>query len=389
MARPARLTRRAFLGLAGLLAACGPATALPTATPAPQTPRATPATPTDTAAPPTATATATSTPTSEPSATPSATATDVPPTATETAVPAVRLMAGGDIMLARSVGDSVLANGPAVVFAGVQSALAEADLFVANLECVISDEGTPAVKSYTFRAPPDTAEALSAGGVNIVSLANNHSLDYGVTALADMLPSLRELGIETVGAGADNVAARAPVMVTRNGLRMAFLAYVDVPVEGRLGFDTRSWEAGPDRPGLAWAVPGDMQFDIASARLKADVVVVLMHFGLEGQSEFTAHQQSLAHTAIDAGAALVLGAHSHVLQPIEHYNGGLIAYSLGNLVFDGFAPPATYSALFAVTLTPAGAAEYEIIPLYVDHGLPRLASETEANVVRALMAPVE
>jgi len=334
-------------------------------------------------------------PSSTPTNTPSATATEVPPTvtatptaaptATQTPEPIVQLAAGGDLMLARTIGDQVLSAGPEVVFAGLQSALDAADIFVANLECVISDLGVPALKSYTFRAPPAAAAALAAGGLDLVSLANNHSLDYGVDALADMLPRLRALGIESVGAGADDVAARAPVIIERNGLKVAFLAYVDVPIEGRTGFDTRSWEAGPDQPGIAWADPADMQFDIASARLKADVVVVLMHFGLEGRSDFTDNQQAIAQAAIDAGAALVLGAHSHVLQPVEAYNGGLIVYSLGNLVFDGFAPPSTYSAIFTATLTPAGVVDYAWVPVMVDHGLPRLATPEEAQVILALV----
>ncbi len=338
-------------------------------------------------------------PTDAPTTTPSATATEIPPTATPTStetvtptptpVPIVRLAAGGDLMLARTIGDRLEAEGPGVVFAGIQSALDQADLFVANLECVIATIGTPAHKSYTFRAPPAAADVLAVGGLDLVSLANNHSLDYGIDALADMLPRLRERGIETVGVGGDEEAARAPVILVHNGLRVAFLAYVDVPVEGRTGFDTRSWEAGPDQPGLAWADGDDMRFDIASARLKADVVVVMLHFGLEGRSDFTNDQAAMAHAAIDAGAKLVLGAHSHVLQPVEAYNGGLIVYSLGNLVFDGFAPPSTYSAIFTATLTPAGVADYAWVPVMVDHGLPRLATEEEAQVILALVRPVE
>ncbi len=318
MARPApRLISR--LGRAALAlsiaAACAPApSAGPTATPPPVTRISSVETPTFTPAPPTSTATTTPTVTSTAV---SPTATAVPPTATETAEPIVQLAAGGDLMLARTIGDRIVADGPEVVFAGVQAVLDQADIFVANLECVIGDQGEPVLKSFTFRAPPIAADALAAGGVDLVSLANNHALDYGIDALADMLPRLRAVGIESVGAGADDVAARAPVVIERNGLKVAFLAYVDVPVEGRTGFDTRSWEAGPDLPGLAWAEPAQMQFDIASARLKADVVVVLMHFGLEGRSDYTRLQQDLAHTAIDAGAALVLGAHSHVLQRVE------------------------------------------------------------------------
>lgn len=397
MARPLTgLTRRrrglvrVALALLFVATACGPTapapTRAPTATLSPATATASAQPPSATPPPPTETVTPPPTATELP-----ATATDALPTetATVTPEPVVQLAAGGDVMLARTVGDRVLAAGPDVVFGGIQAALDQADLFVANLECVISDRGQAVLKSFTFRAPPETADALAAAGVDLVSLANNHALDYGLDALADMLPRLRERGIETVGAGADDVAARAPVILERNGLRMAFLAYVDVPVEGRTGFDTRSWEAGPDLPGLAWAEPAEMQFDIASARLKADVVIVLMHFGLEGRSDFTSHQQDLAHTAIDAGAALVLGAHAHVLQPVERYNGGLIVYGLGNLVFDGFAPPATYSAIFTATLTRAGVAAYDWVPVMISHGLPRPATEAEAAVIRAMVAEQE
>jgi poly-gamma-glutamate synthesis protein (capsule biosynthesis protein) len=185
----------------------------------------------------------------------------------------------------------------------------------------------------------------------------------------------------------DAEAARAPVIVEANGLRVAFLAYVDVPVEGRTGFDTRSWEAGVDQPGLAWANPGEMASDIASARGRADVVVVLMHFGLEGRPEVSAAQRALAHTAIDSGAALVLGAHPHVLQPVEAYNGGLIVYSLGNFVFDGFAAPATLSAIFIATLTPDGVEDYEWAPVVVSAGLPRPATEAESATILARLEP--
>ncbi len=296
-------------------------------------------------------------------------------------------MAVGDVMLARTVGERVLAEGPETVFAGVLATLAQADLLAANLECVISDRGAPVDKAYVFRAPPQALAALAHAGVDVLSLANNHAFDYGVDALADMLPGLRAEGIVTVGAGADAEAAHAPVIVERNGLRIAFLAYVDVPVEGRTGFDTRSWVAGTDQPGLAWAEPESIAFDVAAAGLRADVVIVLMHFGLENRRDVTASQQALARGAIDAGADLVLGAHPHVLQPVEEYNGGVIAYSLGNFVFDGFVPPATYSAIFSATLTTDGVAAYEWVPVVISHGLPQPAQPGQAETILAQLAP--
>jgi len=110
---------------------------------------------------------------------------------------------------------------------------------------------------------------------------------------------------------------------------------------------------------------------------------VMLHFGLEGRPEETARQREQARAAIDAGAALVLGAHPHVLQRTERYNGGLIAYSLGNFVFDGFGGAANESAIFAASLTPEGVASYEWVPVVVEGGLPRLATADEAPGILA------
>lgn len=368
--------RRAFLALlAGLLGA-GCAQAPQVGTPRPPTTRIVSVeTHTSTTAPPTPTVTASAT------VTPSASPTPIPPSATPAPQPIVRFMAVGDVMLARSVGERILQAGPDVAFAGVLPVLQTADLLAANLECVISELGVPAPKAYAFRAPAAAMEALAGAGVDVVSLANNHVYDFGVEAVDDMLPRLRESGIEGVGAGPNEAAAHAPVVVARNGVRMAFLAYVDVPIEGRSGFDTASWAAGPETPGLAWAEVDRVAADVAEASLQADVVIILFHFGLEGRSEVTASQRELAHAAIDAGAALVLGAHPHVLQRPETYKGGLIVYSLGNFVFDGFSGLASQTAIFTATLTPAGVEAYGWVPVVVEDGLPRLATDAEAALI--------
>jgi poly-gamma-glutamate synthesis protein (capsule biosynthesis protein) len=171
--------------------------------------------------------------------------------------------------------------------------------------------------------------------------------------------------------------------VERNGVRLAFLAYVDVPVESRSGFDTRTWEAGPELAGVAWAREADIAADVAAAKTRADVVIVLLHFGLEGRPEVTPAQRSQARAAIDAGAALVIGSHPHVLQPVERYGNGLIVYSLGNFVFDGFTGAANDTALFVATLTPDGLAGYAFVPATVEQGLPRLATAEQATRILA------
>ena len=298
-------------------------------------------------------------------------------------MPVVHLMAVGDLMLARTVGDKLRAKGAAVVFSAVEPALSSADLLVGNLECVISELGQAQPKAYRFRAPPEAADALALAGFNIIGVANNHAMDYGFSALADTAARLQEHNISTVGAGKNAAAAHAPVIIERKGLRIAFLAYVDVLVESRTSFDTRTWIAGPNSPGVAWAEPKRMAADIEAAKTQADVVVVLLHSGLEGRSDVYPAQQAEAQAAIDAGAALVLGSHPHVLQRTEKYHGGLIVYSLGNFVFDGFTLPENYTAIFTASLSASGVDEYSWIPVVIEDGLPRMATEQEAAEILA------
>jgi len=331
------------------------------------------------------------TPTLTPSAPATAQATDTPrdppPTPTATLPPIVRLMAVGDVMLARTVGEVILRDGAAAPFSGVASTLNAADLLVGNLECAIAERGEPQPKRYTFRAPPQAAEALALAGFDVVGLANNHSLDYGPEALADTLALLAEQQIAAAGAGQNAAAARTPVVVERNGVRVAFLAYVDVPVESRTGFDTRSWIADEAAPGVVWAEVEHISADVLAARSRADLVIVLLHSGWESHDIIRA-QRVEARAAIDAGAALVLGSHPHVLQGVESYHGGLIVYSLGNFVFDGFTFPENYSVIFTAVLTRRGVEAYDWIPIIVENGLPRLAAPGEAPEILSRLQPL-
>ena len=247
---------------------------------------------------------------------------------------------------------------------------------MANLECAIGVSGTPAPKAYTFQAPPVAAEALALAGIDLVSLANNHSLDYGPESLAETQTLLAGQGVLSVGAGRSRAAAHAPATVERAGLTIAFLAYVSVPVE-RGGYDPSAWAATEDAPGVAWLDIAAMQADIEAAGAHADLVVVLLHFGLEWELEPSEAQREQARAAIDAGATLVLGSGPHVLQEVETYGDGLIAYSLGNFAFDGFWDPANDSAILLVELTAAGVAGYELVPVTIVDGIPLLAPPEE------------
>lgn len=338
--------------------------------------------------PPTQPATASPRPaeTIRPSETPSPS-----PNPTNTLSGQVTLAAVGDLMLGRSVGEQILQKGPEVVFAEVQSVLAAADLRVGNLECALTDAGAAeAGKTYTLKAPPEAAAALKAGGFDLVSLANNHALDYGQEGLQEAQKLLGGQGIASIGAGKDYEAAHAPAILERNGLRLAFLGYVNVPEE-RDGFDPRAWTATRDHFGVAWADPQAMVVDIRKAKSQADVVIVLLHAGFEiGEymSTLSGDQREAAHAAIDAGAAVVIGSHPHQLEAIELYHGGLIAYSLGNFVFDDYRGIANASIILQVRLDRNGFEGYTYVPILIDNGLPHAIPDEQVPAIGTLVAPI-
>ncbi|HEY43423.1 MAG TPA: CapA family protein [Anaerolineae bacterium] len=291
----------------------------------------------------------------------------------------IQLAAVGDVMLDRALGDAIRAGEVAYPFAEVIDLLTPADLTVGNLESALGDLGSPANKGYTFRTPPEAAEVLAQAGFDLLSLANNHALDYGPLALQQAMDLLHQQEIAIVGAGANDAAAHAPYFQEINGLTLAFLAYVHVPVEVR-GFDTQTWTAASNRPGMAWANPGRIQADVAIALDQADLVIVLLHSGYENVPDPSSPQVAAAHAAIDAGASLVIGHHAHVLQGVEFYGEGVIVYGLGNFAFEDGGPPE--SAVLNVWLDRDGVRGMEFVPIVIEtDGHPRLAGEDEATAI--------
>jgi poly-gamma-glutamate synthesis protein (capsule biosynthesis protein) len=264
-------------------------------------------------------------------------------------------------------------------FQHVRALLSAADLTVANLESSLGDVGAPQAKSYTFQAPPAAAEALALAGIDVVSLANNHALDYGPDALLQGLGLLAAAGVQAVGAGPDDSAARTPALVTAGGLTLAFLGYVDVPVEGT-GFDTRSWAAGPGRAGLAWAEPETIRADVVAAADRADLVIVLLHSGYEYVVTPSPSQVASAEAALSAGADLVLGHHAHLLQGVDFEPSGVIAYGLGNFAFEIDGDPST--AILNVWLDRDGVRQVEVVPAVIGFGgQPRPAAPAESGPI--------
>ncbi len=289
----------------------------------------------------------------------------------------VHVAAVGDIMLDRSLG-SALENGYLEYpFAKTSEMLSQADLTIGNLESAMGTIGEPASKRYPFRAPPQAAEALAMAGFDIISLANNHAGDYGDEALLQAMELLRAQEIAAIGAGQDALEAHSAHIRKVNGLDIAFLSYVHVPIEASTGFDTASWTASEEKAGLAWAEPEAIRTDVSAVADDVDLVVVALHSGYEYQAPPSEPQMAAARAAIDAGADLVIGHHAHILQGIEFYEDGVIIYGTGNFAFEIDGPPET--ALFDIWLDRDGVRQIEISPAIIQFGgQPRLAESWEA-----------
>jgi poly-gamma-glutamate capsule biosynthesis protein CapA/YwtB (metallophosphatase superfamily) len=293
--------------------------------------------------------------------------------------PVIHLAATGDIMLDRSMGHHLRQGKLDYPFYEVVHWFHAADLTIGNLESALGDIGEPEPKAYPFRAPPEAAEALARAGFDIVSLANNHGMDYGPEALLQGIELLHEAGVVPIGAGVDETAAYAPHLTEVNGLSLAVFGYLNVPVEWR-GFDTESWTATSDAPGLAWATVERVQADINAVRAAVDLVIVILHSGYEYLEPPSPIQMDLSRAAVDAGADLVIGHHAHILQGIEFYGDGVIVYGLGNFVFEIDGAPET--AVLYAWLDADGVREIELLPAVIQFGgQPRPAASWEAGPI--------
>jgi poly-gamma-glutamate synthesis protein (capsule biosynthesis protein) len=283
--------------------------------------------------------------------------------APETSAPCERtLLFVGDVMLSRGVGRKMKSLGDwTFPFQKVAEKLRSADLTFGNLECPLSGVGHDLHHRYSFRADPRAVGGLTFAGFRAMSVANNHIDDWDRPALLDTLRRLREADIHPVGAGANDLEAHYPVLLSLGGVKLAFLAYVDV--------SPRDATAGIDRPGVAWLEPERVLADIRFARPLAEVLIVSLHWGVEYTKRPDHAQVRLAHRMIDAGADLVVGGHPHVVQPLEEYRGRWIAYSLGNFVFDQKSPATHRGLMLEVKLQGNRIASVRPFPVSLDRQL--------------------
>ncbi len=282
----------------------------------------------------------------------------------------VSLAFAGDIMLDTLPGQEIAAGRDP--FAAFSQLLSAVDLAVGNLECSVATTGTREDKKFTFRADPRVLPVV-ARHFGALGLANNHSGDFGKGALSETMTHLRENRLPFFGAGENLAAAHEPLILTRKGLKIALLAYDE--------FKPRSFEAGPEQPGVAWSEDEQVLLDIHRARaLGADIVLPFMHWGWEGERAPCTRQRKLAHKMIDAGADAVIGGHPHVTQGAETYHGKPIVYSLGNFVFDGFHEEATRTGwLLRLSVGKHGVTHWDTVVAKIDDvGSPAPALDVES-----------
>lgn len=275
------------------------------------------------------------------------------------------LAAGGDVNPGDRVAAAVAAYGSRHPWRSVGPILRGADLATVNLEGVVSSRGEPwPDKAFHFRGPRAVVDgAAEYAGVDVVTVANNHSLDFGRAAFRDTLAAARRAGVATVGGGAGLAAARRPAVLAAGGLRVAFLGYDDIQPDFHA------------RPGVAGIAPADgvlVAADVRAARRAADVVVVWFHWGVELERAPNARQRELARAALDAGAAVVLGAHPHVLQPVDRRGRTLVAWSLGNFVFAPHSPGTDETGVLLVRLGARGVLGHSFRPARIVGVQPQL-----------------
>jgi poly-gamma-glutamate synthesis protein (capsule biosynthesis protein) len=287
----------------------------------------------------------------------------------------IRIALAGDTMLGRSVA-TMLRDDPSrpLVSEEIVEVAASADLFVLNLECCISERGSPSRhpgKPFFFRAPPSAIRVLQDLGVSCVTLANNHALDFGVEGLLDTVRFLDDVGIRHVGAGRDLAEARAHAALEARGLRIAVLGITDHPAE---------YAAGHDRPGVAFTdlqqgVPHWLTESIGA--VDADVVLVTPHWGPNMAAAPRAYVRAAAHILVDAGTTLVAGHSAHVVHGVERR----IVYDLGDFLDDYAVDPDLRNdlgLLFVVTIRGSEPVQLEAFPLKLDFCFTRLAEGEDA-----------
>ena len=252
-----------------------------------------------------------------------------------------------------------LLSDPATAFGPIAALLKSADFTAVNLETAVTSGGTPQPKTYHFRTVPAAFTALRDGGVDLVTMANNHVLDYGQAGLADTLAAAKAARFPYVGIGTDAAAAWAPYVTTVKGTRIAVVGVSQVAELAS------SWVATDSRPGEANAIDlGRTLEAVRAARRLTPNVIVFMHWGTEGEACPDPNQLSLARQLAAAGASIIIGAHAHMLQGSGWLGHTFVAYGMGNFLWweNSYS---TATGVLELTLHPHAPLTARFIPAVV------------------------
>ena len=269
----------------------------------------------------------------------------------------VTLAFAGDVHFAGRT--ARLLSDPATAFGPIAAVLKSADFTAVNLETAVTSGGTPQPKTYHFRTVPAAFTALRDGGVDLVTMANNHVLDYGQAGLADTLAAAKAARFPYVGIGTDAAAAWAPYVTTVKGTRIAVIGVSQVAELAS------SWVATDSRPGEANAIDLDRTLEaVRAARRLTPTVIVFMHWGTEGVACPNPSQLSLARQLAAAGASIIIGAHAHMLQGSGWLGHTFVAYGMGNFLWweNSYS---TATGVLELTLHPHAPLTAQFIPAVV------------------------
>jgi poly-gamma-glutamate synthesis protein (capsule biosynthesis protein) len=274
----------------------------------------------------------------------------------------------GDVSLDPSYVATYAVHGYGYAWSGLGGVFKRDDLTVVNLECPVSTKGQIIPKQFNFRGDPAALPAMKSAGVDVANMGNNHSYDYGPDALVDTRKNLLANGIAPVGAGRDATEANQPAIFHLNGWTVAVVGLDEVvdPDPAEVATATKPGTAdGHDFKAMLAAV--------RAARKQADLVVVIIHWGVELDMQPEAYQVDQGHQLINAGADVIFGGHSHRLQPLSIYRGKPIFWSLGNFVWPNFSVAGSTTGVAEVTVSPGGSITAHLVPAYIqDAGHPVL-----------------
>jgi poly-gamma-glutamate synthesis protein (capsule biosynthesis protein) len=276
-----------------------------------------------------------------------------------------------------------LLDQPATAFGPIAQQLSAADVAMVNLETAITGRGAEEPKTFHFRAPDSAYQAIKAAGVDVVTIANNHALDYGRVGLADTVAAAKQAGVPAIGAGANAAEAYAPWVTEVKGVRIAVLAF------SQIAELWTSWRATDTQAGIAMA--RDQSRAVAAvraARAKADVVVVYVHWGVEGSSCPSGEMRTFAETMARAGADIVVGTHAHLLLGDGWIGKTYVQFGLGNFLWwrdDSFSND---TGVLTVTLRGGRVAETALVPAVISRttGQPVPVSGAEQERIAAKYA---